>query len=423
VLELSAAEREVLAGAEGPARQVAMRLVVAMGGAARAPVLIPITQAHVDGCLYHGASGLDFVRLLLDGGGTTSVPTTLNVGGLDLLHPETHRGEPQAAREAAELMRLYRELGCRPTYTCAPYQLRSRPGVGDHVAWAESNAIVFANSVLGARTNRYGDFLDIAAAIVGRVPLHGLHTDEGRRGGVIFDLRGLPPALLGSDAAFPALGHLLGREAGEVVPVLVGLPRATSEDQLKALGAAAASSGSVAMFHAVGRTPEAPTVEAAVGGSPRVPRVEVTRRMLASARDDLSTVAEGRLAAVSLGTPHASLAELHDVARILRSENLRPHPGVRLYVNTSRDVLHAAEAEGLTEPLTAARVELVVDTCTYVAPIMDNVDGPVMTNSGKWAYYAPANLGVDVVFGSLRECLRSAHEGRVWRDDELWHGV
>jgi predicted aconitase len=145
--------------------------------------------------------------------------------------------------------------------------------------------------------------------------------------------------------------------------------------------------------------------------------------MLASARDDVSTVADGRLAAVSLGTPHASLAELRDVARVLRSENLRVHPDVRLYINTGRDVLHAADSEGLTEPLTAARVQLVVDTCTYVAPIMDNVDGPVMTNSGKWAYYAPANLGVDVIFGSLRECLRSAHEGKVWRDDELWHDL
>jgi predicted aconitase len=255
---------------------MAMRLIVAMGEAAGATGLIPITRAHVDGCLYHGASGLDFARLLLKEGGTTSVPTTLNVGGLDLLHTEIYRGEPQTAREAAALMHLYRELGCRPTYTCAPYQPASRPGVGEHVAWAESNAIVFANSVLGARTNRYGDFLDIAAAIVGRVPLHGLHTDERRRGGAIFDLRGLPRALLSSDAAFPALGHLLGKEAGDVVPVLVGLSHATTEDQLKALGAAAASSGSVAMFHAVGLTPEAPTVEAAVGGLRLVSRVEVT---------------------------------------------------------------------------------------------------------------------------------------------------
>ena len=338
-----------------------------------------------------------------------SVPTTLNVGSLDILHPERYRGDAETRERAKRLMDAYVALGCRPTWTCAPYQLSSRPELGEQIAWAESNAIVFANSVLGARTNRYGDFVDVAAAIVGRVPETGLHRTEGRRGEVVFRLDAVPERLLESDVLYPVLGHLVGREAGALVPVLVGLPPATGEDRLKALGAAAASSGSVALFHAVGVTPEAPTLEDALHGAPPARTVEVTPAVLREARDSLTTAPDGRLGAVSLGTPHASLAELERIAALLAQ---LPEPRIPVYVSTGRDVLARAPA--------LPGVEVVVDTCTYVTPILGPVDGAVMTDSAKWAYYAPGNLGVEVVFGSLEECLRSAAEGRVRRDPELW---
>ena len=162
-------------------------------------------------------------------------------------------------------MRHYVEMGCRETWTCAPYQLVERPGFGEQIAWAESNAIVFANSVLGARTERYGDFIDICAAITGLVPEFGLHTDEGRLATVVIEVRGVPDATRGRDTFFALLGHVVGRQVGTSVPVIDGIDRAT-EDQLKALGAAAASSGAVAMFHMVGVTPEASTRRDALGG-------------------------------------------------------------------------------------------------------------------------------------------------------------
>ena len=156
-----------------------MRLVVRAAEVTGAERLIDITGAHVDSCLYHGEASLDFVARLVDGGARVSVPTTLNVGAVDLLHPDLNRGDPATVARGRLLMDRYRALGARPTFTCAPYQLAdSRPGLGDQVAWGESNAIAFCNSVLGARTNRYGDFLDIAAAIIGRVPEAGLHRTE-----------------------------------------------------------------------------------------------------------------------------------------------------------------------------------------------------------------------------------------------------
>ncbi len=212
------------------------------------------------------------------------------------------------------------------------------------------------------------------------------------------------------------LGYLIGREAGSAVPAIVGLPPDTSEDHLKALGAAASSSGSVAMFHAVGLTPEAPTLEAATGGA-TVPEIAVTAASLRAARDELETAKGGdRLGAVCVGTPHASLSQLERLAELLGGEK----PSVALWVNTGREILAEAELRGVSGALERAGVRIVTDTCTYLSPMLGTAKGRVMTDSGKWAWYAPTNLGVQVAFGSLEECVRSALEGRIVRDPALW---
>jgi len=399
-------------------RALAERMVERLAALRGTTDRVPVTSAHVDGCLYHGEAGLDFARALVDGGARVAVPTTLNVSSLDLLHPERYRGDAAVAARARELMDLYVAMGCRPTWTCAPYQLRERPRFGEHVAWAESNAIVFANSVLGARTDRYGDLIDIAAAIVGEVPLAGLHVDEQRRATVMIRLVDVPEQLLASDVLSPVLGQLVGRIAGSEVLVIDGLPPEVGEDRLKALGAAAASSGAVAMFHAVGTTPEARTVNDALQGMRAERTVDVTVGDLIRARDELSTTGDGTIAAVSLGTPHFSEAEFESLVTLLDGASVAAE--VELYVNTSRSVLDGVERRGWRERLERAGVRLVTDTCTYITPIIPAAARNVMTNSAKWAFYAPANLGVDVVFGSLAECVRSATLGRVWRDPGLW---
>jgi predicted aconitase len=414
-VELSESDRSLLRGERGEAAALAMRIVVEMAGVSGAGRLIDVASAHVDGCLYHGIAGLEFAERLVAGGARVAVPTTLNVGALDLLHPDRYRGDPEMAANALRQMDAYVAMGCRPTWTCAPYQLPERPAFGQHVAWAESNAIVFCNSVLGARTDRYGDFIDICAALTGRVPFAGLHRDEARRAGLVVTLRGISERLLASDALYPLLGHVLGREAGTEVAAIVGLPANTSEDRMKALGAAAASSGSVAMVHAVGITPEAPTLEAATGGE-EVRELRVTTARLRASRDELSTDAPPRLGAVSVGTPHASLAELERLAGLLGTNEV----AVPLYVNVGREVLAEAEGRGLVPRLESLGVRVVTDTCTYISPVMDEVNGSVMTDSAKWAWYAPANLGVDVVIGGLEECVRSAVAGRVLLDETLW---
>ncbi|RMH19136.1 MAG: DUF521 domain-containing protein [Acidobacteria bacterium] len=417
-LHLRDDERAMLAGEAGEGTALAMRIVARMAEVCGAGELLAIESAHVDGCLYHGPSGLDFAQRLVDGGARVRVPTTLNVGALDLLHPGHFRGAPEVAERARRLMAAYVELGCQPTWTCAPYQYVQRPPRGSQIAWAESNAIVFANSVLGARSERYGDFIDVCAAITGRVPAAGLHLQENRRGEILFRLRGVGENLLHADVLGPVLGYLVGERSGRRIPVIEGLPAGISEDVLKALGAAAASSGAVALFHAAGITPEAPTLEAAFGG--RRPRavVDVTPQLLRAARDRLATTADGAIDVVALGSPHFSIAEFARLLPLVEAHP--PRPEVEFVVCTHRVAVAWLERHGHLATLAELGVEVVADTCVVVTPILRAKTGTLMTNSGKFAHYAPGNVGLEVVFGSLEECVRSAHHGRVWRDPELW---
>lgn len=420
-VELTGEERELLDGGAGEAARLAMRMVVSLARMVGAQRLLPVSQAHIDSCLYHGRAGLDFARRLAETGGRVRVPTTLNVSSLDLRHPDRVRLADHERDEARALMDAYTAMGCRPTWTCAPYQLASRPERGEHVAWAESNAIVFANSVLGARTERYGDFIDICAALTARVPDAGLHQDAPRRGRVVFDVSGLPGALLDEPVLFPLVGHAVGARTGTRVPVIDGLPTTASEDDCKALGAAAASSGGVAMFHAVGITPEAPTRAAALHDHEPDEVVAVTTAMLREARADLTTTDTDQLAAVSVGTPHFSVAEFDRLAQLFAAAGAPSR--VPFYVNTGRDVWDEVVRRGWATGLEDAGVRVVTDTCTYITPVLDVGDGDggaVLTDSAKWAYYAPDNIGVDAVFASLAECVTSAVRGRVTLDTEQW---
>lgn len=407
---------DAAAGGPGDATALAMRVVVAAAELLGARRLVEIASAHIDGCLYHGDGGVEFAERLVAGGGRVRVPTTLNVGALDLLHPGRVRGGAHHAAMARRQMEAYVALGCEPTWTCAPYQAGHRPRLGEQVAWGESNAVAFANSVLGARTERYGDFLDACCALTARAPLHGLHLTERRAATVVVDASGVPGPLKRRDVFYPVLGTWLGLEVGREVAAIVGLPLDATEDQLKALGAAGASSGSVSLFHVVGVTPEAPNLEAVTQGRADVRRIELTAERLRAALDRLSTSASDALDAVAVGSPHLSLDEARTLARLVGRQRMK----VPFYACTGRGVLAALEASGEAALLTEAGVELVVDTCVVVTPILPAAGGVLMTCSGKFAHYGPSNTGYDVVYGSLEDCVASAVAGRVVRDEAVW---
>jgi hypothetical protein len=413
-VNLTDEEAAIGSGRDGEGAAVALRLIAETGRLLGADRLIPIASAHIDGCLYHGDSGTEFAEFLVTRGARVSVPATLNVGALDLLRPGNVRLAGERRNMALRLMRAYEALGCRTTWTCAPYQAGHRPPLGCDVAWGESNAVAFCNSVLGARTNRYGDFLDIACAIAGRAPRYGLHVAQNRRATVLVDTSAISETLKSAEAFWPVLGAWLGRTVGEDVAVIDGLAAQATEDRLKALGAAAASTGAVALFHVAGVTPEAPTIDEVLAKHHAT--IALTAVDVRAARTLLSTATGDRVDAVAVGSPHFSLDEIRALDRILAGRRTK----MPIYLNTSRHVLGRLERAGRLAALTAAGVVPIVDTCVVVTPILPAGGGVLMTNSGKFAFYAPGNTGHEVQFGSLADCVESAVAGRLVRDEAGW---
>ncbi len=419
-LDLSSKDRSLLAGEHGPAGRFAMSILVRMAEAFGAERMLDISQAHIDSTVYQGEATLEFAERLADMDARVAVPSTANVSGVDADNWQEWAVPGEWAEKAYRQMQAYERMGCTPTWTCAPYQTAMRPTLGQQIAWGESNAIAFANSVIGARTERYPDMMDICAAITARVPARGLHLDDNRAGDVLLRLVDIPEALQRDDSFCAVLGYLMGKIAQERVPVIDGFTATPSEDDLKALGAGGASAGAVALFHLVGHTPEAPTLEAAFRGRDPAETHELTVRDLRRARAELTTFDGDRLDVVVLGSPHFSLEEFRRLAPLL--EGQRCHPEVLFVVTTGRMMRALAEQAGLLGPLREFGVKITVDTCILTTPMLPPEIDTLMTNSAKYAYYTPGLLDADVTFGSLEDCVRSAIAGRVERDESLWQG-
>jgi predicted aconitase len=422
VLNLSDRDRAMANGDGGPAQALAMSILVRMADVYGATELMDISQAHIDSTIYLGDATLEFAERLASLGAKVAVPTSLNVSGVDECGWKDWAVKPEWAAKAARQMLAYELMGAVPMWTCAPYQTHMRPVFGQQIAWGESNAIAFANSVIGARTERYPDLLDICCAITGRVPAVGLHLTGNRRGQIRLTLDRVPAALQQDDQFFAVLGHLVGKLADENIPVVDGIVVAPAEDQLKAFAAAAASSGRVALFHMVGVTPEAPTLEAAFQGDAALQRgaatIAITVADLRAARRELTTADGRELDMVILGSPHFSLAEFSLLAPLVAGQ--RVHPRVRFLITSSRLMKARASETGVLAPIEAFGAQITLDTCILASPMLPPEIKTLMTNSAKYAYYAPSLLNTRVTFGSLADCVRSAIDGRVVRDESLW---
>ena len=400
----------MLAGDRGPAAKLAMELIVRTAEISAAEKLIDISWAHVTSAYYNGQVNVDFAEKLVSLGARISVPTTLTACSLDIREADRNNGAP-AAQAALRLIALYRDMGCQTVMTCAPYHTRQEPEFGEQLAWTESSAVVYANSVLGARSNRYFEFLDMCAAITGRVPYTGLHRTSERRATTLIELNDIPPGWLDDDRFYHVLGFLLGRTVASEVPAIDGLPATVSTEQLRALGTAANASGVVNMFHVAGVTPEAQTLDEALQGTAPHRTVQIDRADIRAAAKVLNTSGTAALTAVCVGSPHFSVAEFEQLLPLVDGNTI--HADVHFYVSTSRHVLDDIRKRGWLDALLEAGIEFVTDRCTYYSPTVDGCDGQVMTNSAKWAYYAPSMLGSAVTFAGLEECARSAVAGKI----------
>lgn len=392
-MQLTREEEAILAGEAGEGRRWAMELLVALGTIFRAEDLVPIASAQLAGVSYKtiGDWGLrwlqDVSRMSV-----VSVPTFLNPAGMDPRKWEQMGVDGDFASKQRSILRTYNRMGVELTCTCTPYLIGHLPALGDHLAWSESSAVSYANSVIGARTNREGGPSALAAAVIGSTPRYGYHLDRNRQATAVVrvDVGDAP-------VDFGALGVLVGRELGTSVPYFTGIrPR---PDDMKALGAAMAASGAVAMYHVEGVTPEAGT---ALEEDARTRRLDVDERALSEVREGLTEAIPARVDLVALGCPHLSLDELEQVAAWLDGKRPRPD-GPMLWVCTSKEVKKRAQD--------AVRVierfgQVLTDTCMVVAPV-DRVAKTTATNSGKAACYLPmeAFCSQRVVYGSTEELL------------------
>ncbi|MBH8613871.1 aconitase family protein [Pseudomonas mohnii] len=405
-IELTEHDQALLGGEQGKAAQVAMQIVLRMAELQGARSLVDVTQAHIDGCIYTGPASLRFARQLVQWGAKVRVPTTLNSISVDQRRWRELGVDPALGEPASALGDAYMAMGAQLSYTCAPYLLDSAPKAGEQIVWAESNAVVYANSVLGARTLKYPDYLDICIALTGRAPLIGCHLDAQRKARLQIEL----PALGDLDDAFyPLLGYHIGALAGSRVPLVLGLEkRKPSLDDLKAFGAAFATTSAAPLFHIAGVTPEAIDPAQVLDAGTRIPVEKIRLQDLMLSWRELNSARDPRVDVVSLGNPHFSLGEFAHLARLCRGRH--KHPDVVLAITCGRAVLEQAREAGHIAVIEAFGATLVTDTCWCMLgePVIPPAATTLMTNSGKYAHYAPGLVGRKVHFASLAECVDAA---------------
>ena len=409
--KLSEGDRRALDGEFGAAKQIATRIIIRAAQLEGADRLIDVDMAHIDGCFYHGPASLQFVRKLCALGGRVAVPTTMNAVCVDRRRWKALGVDEDLGAPSDAVADAYVEMGVQPTYTCAPYLLAGAPVFGQQIAWAESNAVVFANSVLGARTMKYPDYLDILVAIAGRAPNADCHVPSHRRATLRIDV---PRPQRLDDSFFPLLGYHLGKIATNEIPVVCGLEGSpVTRDDLKAFGAAFATTSAAPMFHILGVTPEAMTLESATGATGDLRRVAVTLHDLKATWRELNTAVTPDVDLVSLGNPHFSLAECEQLAGLCSGR--KKSAEVAMIVTCGRDVYEKAKAAGYVERIAEFGGSFMNDTCwCFIGkPIVTGKMRNILTNSGKYAHYGPAAVDRGFHLGSLARCVEAACAGFV----------
>lgn len=408
-LALTDADRAMLDGAEGEATAQAMRILCAMGVNQGAERLIDVSQGHIDGCIYASPANLTFAAKMADMGARVRIPTTMNAISVDHANWRTQGVPPSFGVPAQRLADAYVRMGCQPTFTCSPYLLDDAPAEGETIAWSESNAVIYANSVLGARTAKHPDFMDLFTAMTGRAPLSGVYLDENRQATRILDID-LPAEI--DDSFWPLIGYLAGKAAPDRIPLLRGLaPARPSRENLKALCAAFGTTSAAPMLHVDGVTPEAHRVAADAD------HVPITRADMADGWRLLNDGPE-TVELVAVGSPHASLEECRALAEALDGRAV----AVATIVTAGRAVMEQARGDGTLARLTASGVQVLPDLCwcSISEPVFPPGTKALMTNSGKYAHYGPGLSGRAVRFGGLAACAEAAVSGHAPKTLPPW---
>ena len=391
---LTKKEQEMCDGEAGETIRKSMDILVALGDIYGASKLVDITSAQVSGVSYKtiGDAGLEYLEdLARDGSGKATINASLNPPGTDLDNWEKLGFPEYFAIKQNQIVDAYADLGISKTCTCTPYLVGNVPRFRDHVSWSESSAVAYVNSVIGARTNREGGPAALAAAIVGKTPLYGFHLEENRKANLIVDVT---TELSGAD--FGALGYIIGKVVGSGVPYFK-LNNVPNNNDLKTLGAALASSGSVALYHVEDVTPEAD-----IANKQDVEDIMfISDKEIQETRQNLTTT-DKQADLICLGCPHASLEEIKQVANIVKGKTIKN----KLWICTSVSVKATADRMGYTEIIESAGGNIVSDTCMVVAPIEEMGFEVIGVNSAKAANYVPSMCGLDVVYNDVENLIQ-----------------
>lgn len=411
-LTLSDGDRAFLAGDHGAAAQLAMEIITTLAAAQGAPSLTDVSRVHIDGCIYASPAFLTFARAMADKGGRVRVPTTMNAISVDHANWRAQGVSEAFGLPASQLADAYVEMGARPSFTCAPYLLEDKPSAGEDIAWAESNAVIYANTVLGARTVKHADFMDLCIALTGRAARSGVYLDQNRAPRRIIDID-VPEGI--DDAFWPMLGWIVGQVAPDRIPLLRGLEGLhPSDDDLKALCAAYGTTSASPMMHIKGITPEADMHPA-----PEADHARITVQDFAQAWQGFNQGAD-KVDLVALGSPHFSAAESAVFADLMEGHHV--HPDVATIITLGRGTLTTITANGVKARLEAAGVTIVPDICwcSISEPVFPPSAEVLMTNSGKYAHYAPGLSNRAVRFGSLAQCAQTAQTGTAPINPPPW---
>jgi len=406
---LTKREEQMLAGKHGEAVQLAMEILTKVGDMYEAEKMTEIASAHTVMTPYRDImdAGVEICEKFAGLGAKYSVPTTLDPAGMDLHRWRELKIPEKYAEKQMRIVKAQEKLGGIPVWTCTPYLHGNVPIPGQHLGWSESSAVVFANSVMGARTNRLTAVVDIAAGIAGRVPKFGLHLDENRHGGVMVKVNVKPKIL--TDANYPVIGYFVGKQAADKIPVLTGIPHSVSIDQLKNMGSTMAASGSVALYHIPGVTPEAEKIRKRFQKGALENTVELGMAELKQTKEEMCTVSGGEVDFVTVGCPHYSIMEIRKLAALLSGKKI--HKDTKFWIYTSKHVEMLAERAGYSNIIEASGAQIFTDTCMLVSPTDIYGFKTLMTDSGKCAHYAPALCRTEVVYGSMEDCVKTAIKG------------
>jgi len=379
-MNLTKEEQAMFDGVQGRATQKAMEILTTLGTIYGAERMIPVTSVQVAGVSYAnlGEAGLAFLSEMADGGGRARVLTTLNPAGMDIENWQTLGISAEFAENQQRVLDAFANMNIITTATCTPYLIGNTPHFGEHIAWAESSAVCYANSVLGARSNREGGPSALAASLTGLTPEYGYHLGAYRQPTINVQVEGV----FGENTDFGAFGKILGEKlenmGGRRVPYIRGIESASVEN-LKSFCASLGTYGGVALFHMTGITPEASQIV------PPGNAMVIKEEDIQGARESMIDAQSTEIDFVSLGCPHLSIKEIARIAELLEGEQVTKE----FWITTARPTKEIADRMGYTAVIEAAGAKFAADTCCVVAPIKGRFTA-LATDSAKACYYAYA---------------------------------